>query len=117
MEEVSVGVYVQCLRILDGCTPNVGSSCCYSRCVFDALQLAEMAPGPTGLFGTRLRSDQFSQSLLTAVRRVAEVGVDPRVVLQDTVGRTGPEVGAVPGDQSGEIGGAHGSILGSCWWN
>ena len=28
----------------------------------------------------------------------------------------GPKVGAVPGDQSGEIGGAHGSVLGSCWW-
>jgi hypothetical protein len=31
-------------------------------------------------------------------------------------GRTGPEVGAVPGDQSGEFGDAHGSILDSCWW-
>src|SRR5262249_10911802 len=31
-------------------------------------------------------------------------------------GRTGPEVGSMPGDQDGEIGGAHGSILSSFWW-
>src|SRR5262249_27318085 len=42
--------------------------------------------------GTRLRSDQFTQRLLIAGRRVAEVGVDPRALVQHAAGvRVGAE--------------------------
>src|SRR5580704_4166390 len=35
---------------------------------------------------TRLRSDQFTQWYLTAVRRVAQIGVDRRIVVHDATG-------------------------------
>src|SRR3954453_3634849 len=50
-----------------------------------------MAPASWPI-GTRLRSDQFTRCLLIAVRGVAEVGVDPRAVVQDAAGvRVGAE--------------------------